>query len=245
MKTKSHVRFFSRASHLDADIELADVFSLLSKRKLISTTDNYIFDGVDSNKHPILAKRKNNDKSRKNAITHLKATLCEAFIKNIYENLTIYLSEILEAAVRNGFNPVRLIGEHKTSFEANEILSAQKWDNVVSLVAKSVFRNLENERSTKNLIEKINNKLDLKIPENIIKEALPYLEVRHLLVHNNGKLDDKFIKNYRNFEHTNGKDIKLDYQLLQNARKAIYNLVNKIDSQIISLQIVSQKDMQG
>lgn len=30
MKTKSHVRFFSRVSHLDADIELVDVIKILS-----------------------------------------------------------------------------------------------------------------------------------------------------------------------------------------------------------------------
>lgn len=246
MKTKFHVRFFNRASHLDADIELADVIKILSNKNQLSTSNNgYIFDSVNKKQHPTLSVRKSNLGARTSAIHHLKSTLCEAFIKNIYENLIIYLSEVLTAAAQNGLDPDRLIGEHKVNFEANDILKAGSWENVVSMVSNSVFRKLENERKTSKLLEKLNDKLNLKVQQSSIDNALPYLELRHLLVHNNGEIDDVFANKYPSFGYLTGDKIKLDYDLLQKVRKSIYKLVNEFDKQIVDLNVISPNDLQS
>lgn len=79
--------------------------------------------------------------------------------------MTQYLFEILEAAARHGLDPNRLIGEHKVSLEANDILAAGSWPNVIRLVSQSVFRRLEGERSTKSLLQKINAKLGLGVAQ--------------------------------------------------------------------------------
>jgi len=114
MKTKSFIRFSNRAAHLDVDIELADVLKVSIQRGMLSSAGHqYIFDRVNPQQHPRLAARANTTASRKLAATHLKATLCEAFIKNIYEDATQYFLEILTAAARHGLDPNRLIGEHK------------------------------------------------------------------------------------------------------------------------------------
>ena len=114
MKTKAHVRFFSRAAHLDADIELADILKIsVSIGALTTNNDPYLFDQINPQQHPRLAARSNNGKNRIIAINRLKATLCASFIKDIYEDSILYFSEILEAAARHGLDPNRLIGEHK------------------------------------------------------------------------------------------------------------------------------------
>lgn len=241
MKTKSHVRFFSRASHLDADIELADVFKILSNSdRLCSPNNQYIFDGINPTQHPILSKRTD----RTNVLNHLKATLCEAFIKNIYEDLTSYLNEILFQAALNGLEPNRLIGQHKVSFEANEILQSGNWASVVELVTNSVFRQLENKRSTKDLIQQINIKLNLGVSQTIINDALPYLEIRHLLVHNEGKADNKFCTTYPQFSFQENQKILMRYTLLTEVRNKIYALVNEFDSKVVDNQIVSRDYLQ-
>lgn len=245
MKTKAHARFFSRAVYLDGDIEMVDVLKVSIHKGLLNTSGKkYLFDEVDSKRHPRLAARQNTTGSRTLVANHLNSTLCEAFIKNIYEDLVQYFSEILSAAVKNGLDPNRLIGEHKVSFEANDILSAGNWQNVVEMVSMSVFRKLENERSTKQLIQKMNTKLNLNVKQTTIEKALPYLEIRHLLVHSEGKADEKFAKSYPEICSKSGIKIKLDTVLLKNTRAMISKLVNEFDQEIIKYNVVSPTEMQ-
>ena len=219
MKTKAHGRFFSRAAHLDTDIEMAHVLKIaIADGALNANGGAHVFDAVDARKHPRLAVRANTLNSRKLVAGHLSATLFEAFIKNIFEDLVQYFSEIMRAATKKGLDPNRLIGEHKISIEANKILLAGNWNAVIDLVSESVFRKLENERSTKNLINKMNTKLNLGVRQATIDASLPYLEIRHLLVHSEGKADQKFCNEFPGIGATAGKKIKLDYKLLQDSR---------------------------
>lgn len=55
MKTKSYVRFSSRAAHLDADIELADVLKISIRAGMLSTAGTqHVFDKVNPQQHPRL-----------------------------------------------------------------------------------------------------------------------------------------------------------------------------------------------
>jgi hypothetical protein len=178
------------------------------------------------------------------AIRHLKSSLCASFLKEAYEDVTAYMQDILEAAARNGLDPNRLIGEHKVSFEANDILRAQNWHAVVHLVAKSVFRKIENEKSTKDLLKSMNAKLNLGVPQAKIDAALPFLEIRHLLVHADGIADAKFCNSYPAFGASAGTKIKLDFTVLQNARAALLELVQQFDEKVIACNVVAAADTQ-
>lgn len=158
--------------------------------------------------------------------------------------MTHYLQDILSAAARNGLDPNRLIGEHKCSLEANDILAAGNWTKVVEMVSLNVFRRLENERSTKNLLQKINSKLNLGVKAQTIDAALPYLEIRHLLVHADGKVDQLFCTSFPAFGLTPGQKITLDYTLLQRARSSIVALVTEFDQKIIAGNIVHPSETQ-
>lgn len=106
MKTKSHSRFFNRAAHSDADIELVDIlrFAVINNR-LSTRGAPYLFDYVNPQMHPRLAARSISKRGREIAVSHLKATLCASFLKDIYEDAMQYFSEVLEAAARHGLDP--------------------------------------------------------------------------------------------------------------------------------------------
>ena len=245
MKTKFLVKFMNRSAHLDADIELADVVAISSLKGALYTSGSpYLFDAITQAQHPRLAARKNNPHNRKMAIRHLKASLCGSFLKEVYEDVTSYMRDILEAAAKNGLDPNRLIGDHKVSFEANDILSAKNWHNVVHLVSKTVFRKIENEKNTKDLLKCMNVKLNLGIDPVKIDNALPYLEIRHLLVHADGVADENFCKSFPSFGASAGVKIKLDFEVLQAARKAILELVCHFDKKVLSCKVVSNADIQ-
>lgn len=245
MKTKFYIRFLNRAAHLDADIELVDIFKIAIANGALKTDHSqYIFDHVNPEQHPRLATRACTKHNKTLVINHLKATLCASFLKDIYEDVLQYLLEILKAATRRGLNANRLIGEHKVTYEANDILAAGNWNNIIQMVSQSVFRKLEGERSTKDLIQKINTKLDLGVSGSTIDAALPYFQLRHLLVHSDGKADQKFCESFPSFGVSVGQKIQLDYSVLQNARTAIFALINEFDQQIIAKNIVLDSEIQ-
>lgn len=245
MKTKAYVRFLNRAAHFDADIELVDVVNLANiAGELHTHGSQFLFNHIAPDKHPRLANRADNDHNRLIAITHLKATLGSAFIKDIYEDLYAYLREILTAAAENGLDPNRLIGEHKLTIEGNDLLRAGTWQAVVQMVADGVFRRLENLQDTKKLVDKLNEKLNLGVAPAKITAALPYLEMRHLLVHNDGLADAVFCERFPDFGATVGERLSLEYTVLDEARTAITALVMEFDANVVQNNVVPNAFLQ-
>lgn len=244
MKTKQYHRFLNRVAQYEADIETADVIQISSYQgKLHTPGSGIVFDAVDKAKHPRLAVRSDTAYSRKMIIRHLKTTVFSSFVKDLYEDLAAYLQGILFVAAKNSFDPNRLIGEHKLSLDANELLQAGSWPAVVKLVTDSVFRKLENEKATKDLIIKIDAKLNLGINKPLIDAALPYLEIRHLLVHADGVTDKAFCAKFAQFNVTPGAKIRVDYKIAQDAKLHICALASAIDKKIVKHGILPVSEL--
>jgi hypothetical protein len=243
MKTKYLVRFLNRAAQFEADLELNDVFFNAAMAGQLAS-DKYLFDYINPQNHVRLASRKVNKHNRELALHHLKGTLRAAFLKDIYEDVSTYITDLLTGAARAGLSPDRLIGEHKMSFEVNDILKCGNWEAVITLVAESLYRKLENERSALKLLNAINKKLNLSVPENFIQDALPYLEIRHLLVHSDGVADDDFCQRFPAIGATAGKSIELTYALIAAARTKITDMVIQYDQSAVKNSIVPNTDLQ-
>ena len=112
------------------------------------------------------------------------------------------------------------------------------------MVADSVFRTLENEKSTLKLLDKLNKKLNLSVPQSVIVRAMPYLEIRHLLVHSNGVIDKKYCDSYPNMQFCEGQQLKVDTDFINNAKSKIIELVKEFDDRIVQNGVVSQANMQ-
>lgn len=170
-------------------------------------------------------------------------TAVSAYIKDIFEELTAYLKSLLyEAALlsKERSKAQRLLGEHRVNFSAADILLYQSMDDLVMKIAEDIIQALESERSTKTLITKICNKIDLSVNKSKIEEALPYLELRHKLVHTDGKADDDFISSYPMFTYDEKKYITLNYSVILNAKEKITGLVLEMDEAAIQKGILSR-----
>jgi hypothetical protein len=144
----------------------------------------------------------------------------------------------------NGLDANRLIGDHPVTFKVNEILNAKDWPGVVALVSKTVFRSIEKEKSTKDLLIKINRILRLDVDQQKIDAAMPYFEIRHLLVHNEGKADETFCNNFPSFNAEPKKAIKLDFVMIQNATNAICQLIQEFDEKVIQNNVIGNDKIQ-
>jgi hypothetical protein len=245
MKSKALVRFLNRAARFDVDLELADVLDLaMNAGRLSDPSAPVIFTDVERAKHPRLAVHKATDHQRQLLVAHLKATLRSAYIKDLYEDFGAYLLDIVTAAARAGLQPGRLIGEHKFEIDANEILACTSWASVVEMVSTRLFRRIEAERNTMKLLVSIDKKLGLGVDKKLIQAAMPYLELRHLLVHQDGIPDQEFCKRYATLKAKPGKKIQLTNAITSTARNSITKLANNYDSLAVKVSLLGQTDLQ-
>lgn len=230
---------------MDADLELVDIFQVAANNNRLNSADStHIFDYVDPQKHQKLTSRANSDHSRKLAANHLKTAMRAAFIKSLYETTTIYFQDILKAATKKGLDVDRLIGEHSINISSKDLVRIGSYEKIIEKISSGIFRQLENEKSTKTLIEKMDKKLGLSIGDEIIHAALPYLEIRHLLVHGQGKADKEFCEKFPFIGSEEDKLINLEYSLINNARMAIITLVKEFDKKIVANGLVENTELQ-
>ena len=245
MKSKYFVKFLNSSAHMDVDLEIIDIIQQsIKNNRLHSNGGEYIFDYVSPNKHKKLIARRNTNHSRNLACNHLKTTIRTAYIKNLYESTAIYFQDILKSATKKGLNIEQLIGEHNISFTSKNLLGYGNYEKVIEKISLGIFRQLENEKSTKHLIEKMDKKLGLGIDKDIIDEALPFFELRHLLVHNKGMADEDFCSKYPQIRAEENKVVKITYQLIEDARQKVNKLVKEFDKKIIEKNLINEDEQQ-
>jgi len=243
VRTEAYHSFESKLFYFDDDIDLIEVVRLgILKGDLTDKTSQFALKNIDPEKHLHIQRRKNSDGSRELLANHLRQTVYSSYVKDIYEEVTQYLKTILEKAAENGFDSGRLIGEHSTKLDAKVVLSAGTWPDIARLITDSVFQSLEAEKSTLKLLQKVSTKLALGVDNNLINAALPYLEVRHFLVHVDGKIPAQFKKNNPQIP-IKGGHIKLDYKFVGGLRDAVKRLVKEYDEKVIAANLLKPEDI--
>ena len=155
-KSKGYQRFNNRLDYFLTDCETSEAFFI--NKEEIKGDGSYIFKGISKPTFNKLVNRSNSEGSRQIVVNHIRSTILTSFIKELYEEVTEYFKYILTQGVKNGVDSLRIVGEHKVSFKANEILEKNSLDEVLEMVISSIFQSLENERSTIGLLSKVNNK---------------------------------------------------------------------------------------
>jgi hypothetical protein len=242
MKSKAYVRFLNRAVLFEADLELVDALSYLASQQAVGS--GRIFPNVSPERHPRLANRRDTAVARRLACKHLNITLRAAYLKDIYEEIGHYMTDILTCAIRRGLDPSRIIGSHRFSVEASFLLTLGTWERVLDYVSNELFRKLENERSTIKLLTAFSDKLNLGVDNAIIEAALPYLDLRHILVHRDGRIDREFAARHPQLGLNEGDDFSLSHDQIVRARTAILALVQHYDEKVISTASILPEDQQ-
>lgn len=235
-KTKAYHRFKQRCDYYEVDVELCD----LLVRQFIGMTDSNdklaVALGSDATRHPKLDQR-NSKRTREVRGGHLRRTMVASAIKDLYEDFVEFISETMAKAALKGVDPGRFAGGAKFELNAKEVLGLGDWDSVVTLISQKIFRQLEGERKTMVLITKAAKHLGLTIDQAVIDGAFPYLETRHLLVHQDGRADADFRGRFGGISVREGK-INLTTRLVTDARLAVDALAKAFDVEIISKGLV-------
>ncbi|MGO1080724.1 hypothetical protein [Inquilinus sp. CA228] len=200
--------------------------------------------GGTNDRHPYIGRRVNNRQSRSICGNHLKRTIYVSFVKDLFEDLSEYISSTMRNAALKGLDPARFVGDAKIDITAAEFLASGSWSAAVGLVSDTVFRKIENEKSTKDLVRKASARLGLQLDQTKFDVAMPYLEARHVLVHRDGKVDDRYRQEYPRIRIKDEK-IVVDHMFVTDARSAVTELALDIDRKVIAANLVRLQDMSG
>lgn len=239
IKSKGYLRFINRINYFDIDLELINMV-ILNQKMLAGK--NKIFANIDPSNFPKLDLRKNNSGSRKIILEHLRNTLYVSYIKEIYEEFSEYLKYAVTCASKSKTLDInRFVGSNNIQISAIDLIQDGNWNKIASRISLAIFRQLENEKSTMNLIKKINTKLNLKIEDGLIAAALPYLDMRHSFVHQNGEVDEEFKTKYPQLQYKK-KKIFLNPDVIKSAKDAITNLAQEFDKKMIENAFFAKTD---
>lgn len=238
--SKGYRRFNTRMLKFREDLELADI---VVKGKELLAAEKMIFANVDKAQHPAMAKRKSTANSRDLVVRHLQNTCFESFMKDLYEETTEYIHYIMTQAIESGADINKMKDRDSIAVSIDSILSLSSYEEIVKELKETILNSIT-QRSTLYLLSNINAKLALTIDNNLVNEALPYLECRHYLVHSDGVFSKEFLKKYPHFHHRIGNKIQVDASLIGSAFEKVNNLLQAIDKEVITKRLVQSSEQE-
>jgi hypothetical protein len=173
--------------------------------------------------------------------SYTRAKNSEFSLIELYNAFSWYLKDILKCMYEK--DPIKIVGKVATqNLSFIDIVNLGSFDRVSEKMINSVFRKLEDEKSTPKLLEKILCHTTITLDDTTKRTALMYLEMRHLIIHNNGKADDKFINDYGALItlRANGK-LPTTFDVVTSAMKAVYELAENIDKELIANGLISTR----
>ncbi|MCF7861583.1 hypothetical protein K9M79_05035 [Candidatus Woesearchaeota archaeon] len=238
-ESKSFQKFRSRVDYINQHLQIIDVSlrktsQLLNKSKMKSETI-VEFLNLDKNLYNML----NHPISNKaNLFRYSRSRNNQYAMIELYKAFTCYLKDLLAEFFEN--DPIKIAGKAQNShLSFFQIVELGSYEKISDQIISSVFRKLENERSTSKLLEKILNHTKISIDDQKKFDGLMYLEIRHLIIHNNCKADDNFKNKYRNHVAIDSKGkISMTFDLVYKAIISITDLAKDIDEKLLSDNII-------
>ena len=159
----------------------------------------------------------------------------------LYNAFSVYMKSILTEMYK--CNPIHIVGKAtgNPNFTYVDLVSFGNYQAIENEMINRVFRKLEDERSTTKLLDKILSHTSIQIPDELKKNSLMYLEMRHLFIHNNGKADEHFAQTYSVLSVRANNKLPTNFDTVTNAIQTVYELIDFIDKQLIIKNLVSKR----
>lgn len=165
----------------------------------------------------------------------------EQAIVDLYRYFMYYLlnliKEFMDIAPTRLLRGVAASSENQISYL--DILSHNR-NELIEIMSKAVLKRFENERSTQKILKKLLTFSGININEKVKQDALLCLNIRHLIIHNNSKADETFIRMNNDFAQINSRNkLVINYDLSSKAIKIVYALCLEIDNKLLEKQLLN------
>lgn len=172
-----------------------------------------------------------------------RSKINEQVVVELYRIFSDYIVNVLKEIFSS--NATRLLSlvnnkdDRLMSF--SEILNAGDFETLKDQMALKIYRSLERQQSTPKLLDRIIKTTGIDIPTTTLKAALLYLEIRHLVIHNSSKADNKFKQmNTAGLVAVNASNnkITINFALANAAITSVFVLCKTIDDELIAKGLV-------
>ena len=237
-ETAAHQRFRSRLEYLLQHMQVVDVAISLAARQTksqrgqggtILTALGVVSGRYDRLRHPVEHDARVFNFSRSQNAEHALTAL--------HRHFTEYLRSILGEMY--SVNPLAVVGKAPGNLQFQELVRLGTFDAISQNMVDSVFRRLENERSTPKLLEKVLSHTNVHLDPAQQENCLMYLEMRHLIIHNNSRVDHNFANRYASeLSLSEGDRLPMQTRTVQSAVHAVSTLVKDVDTQLLEGNLV-------
>jgi hypothetical protein len=236
------VRFFNRLDHFDDDLEMVDLLRhCVVVGALHDQNSDNLFIEMNGMRYPSLGRMEVTNYNRKLVISHLRKTVFTSYIKDLYEETIQYFHDLLQEGISKlRIDPSRIVGVHHADLDLVEILKHFYSGNLVGEISGMIFRRLEDKQDTLYTIKQTIGKLGLSVNERTISDAISYLDIRHQLVHADGKADEKFKQEHQFLSYSSNNSILINRTMIKAFRSKICILLNAVDADAIDKGLVDR-----
>lgn len=244
--SKSYQSFDGKVRSLKTHIQLSDIALTKLNRICVSNNGNGRTIAETLNRtvanYPQLNGPNESIEIRR-VFTTSRIKVNEQAVIELYAYFADYLSGVIRELENT--NPTRILGlitpKSSTDLSYKDIFTLGSFVAILDEIARRVYRNLEDERSTSKLLKRFIKVTNLNVPSNMQQDALVYLEIRHLIIHNNSRADAKFnAMNNRGLVSVNArnKKVTINYALTCSAIDAVSLLCKTMDDEIVRLGLI-------
>jgi len=242
MESKAFQRFNSRFHYLQRhsqvmDISLSKAFNLLKKEKDNGKTlcENL---RVSSTKYDKLSEPAS---EYARIINYSKKECADSCFVELYNMFASYMKDILKEMYL--LRPKSITSKSKKTVTFTKLSEFDSIDEVVNYMIDEIFRDFENERSTPKLVKRIVGHTKISIPTHLSENAMMYLEMRHLIIHNNSIIDKEYYDKYSSkISITRNGRVPTDYVNFQAALNSLYQYIACIDRELIDKNMINPRE---
>ena len=245
--TKSWQIFDGKMRNLKQHLQLMDLALTQAKKVCDSNKDKekIIAEALTSKtKQYLQLNIPNEAKEINRVVAFSRKKLNEQAFIELYRLFSDYLFNVIRDLSHTAPNKLLQVintnNDRALSFK--ELIELGNYNAILEKMAQKVYRILENQRSTPKLLEKILSVTNIHLDDEIQKEALLYLQIRHLIIHNNSKADDDF-KNQNDSDTVmikSDSSISFTYSLTNKAITTVFKLCKMLDDKLIEKGIVAE-----
>ena len=245
-ETKSYQIYTSKVRYMVMHTQLLDASLSMSKNASAKKHWKKTIAQAINVKNPCSEIQAPNISSERNRVfAFSRSKIYEQTIIDLYRFFSEYMKNLIKEFLDGDYDSLlNSVAQNKDNkMEFIKILKLNDFDAIKDEMARIIFRRFENERSTPELLNKILTYACITIPESIKEDALLYLEIRHLIIHNASVADEAYkIRNTANkVELLDGDKISFTYKLFDNAVNAINALCQMLDTELLKKMLVKPR----
>lgn len=169
-----------------------------------------------------------------------KTNICKYYIVELYKAFDEYLKNSIEEIFQ--FNPLLVLelSAAQVSVSAVDIIKLGEYKNICKKIISDIYRKLEDLQSTRKLLDKYKKTFKIEIEKRIEKKALSVLELRHLIIHNDCKIDEVYEKSYPEMKLCAGKKISTTFSFVSTLDSNLTAFIDLIDKILLEKKLIKE-----